>query len=273
VGPIYTRTVRPSRAPVLYKVAPQPGTGAFIVAWALDASPDIAGYLVYRAASAEELVDVRWWGPDPERPLEPAELARVQIAADAWGPLSLTTGERDPRLIGLVNDPRAWARDYQGSDMGEVALPPGTPPEEILGVYRLAEFEAKTPEAQPGAFNYWIPGTDGGTAQLVTETATTPASARIIGLRLGLGRGVAVVVVARYAGGVRTIGVQEPMRAAFVDGPRAPGETEPADANALLPWTPIASGESPAYAVVAVDIAGNRSVPSKPFTVPALLTT
>ncbi len=55
VGPIYTRTVRPSRAPVLYKVAPQPGTGAFIVAWALDASPDIAGYLVYRAPDAEEL--------------------------------------------------------------------------------------------------------------------------------------------------------------------------------------------------------------------------
>ncbi len=273
VGPIYTRTVRPSRAPVLYKVAPQPGTGAFIVAWALDASPDVAGYLVYRAPSPEELVDVRWWGSDPERPLEPVELARVQTSPGAWSPLSLTAGERDPRLIGLVNDPRAWARDYQGSDMGEVALPPGTPPEEILGVYRLAEFEAKTPAVQPGAFNYWIPGPAGGTAQLVTDTATSPASARITGLRLGLGRGVAVVVVARYAGAVRTIGVQEPLRAAFVDGPRAPGETEPADANALLPWTPLTSGESPAYAVVAVDVAGNRSAPSRPFTVPALVTT
>ena len=273
VGPIYTRTVRPSRAPVLYKVLPQPGTGAFIVAWALDASPDVAGYLVYRALSPEELVDVRWWGPDPERPLEPEELAQAQTSAGAWAPLSLTAGERDPRLIGLVNDPRAWARDYQGSDMGEVALPPGTPPEEILGVYRLAEFAASTSEAQPGAFNYWIPGADGGTAQLVTDTSTNPASARIVGLRLGLGRGVAVVVVARYAGAVRTIGVQEPMRAAFVDGPRAPGEAEPADANALLPWTPVEPGESPSYAVVAVDVAGNRSAPSRQFTVPALLPT
>jgi hypothetical protein len=216
---------------------------------------------------------VRWWGPDPERPLEPEELARVQISAGAWAPLSLSAGERDPHLIGLVNDPRAWARDYQGSDMGEVALPPGTPPEEILGVYRLAEFEASTPEAQPSAFNYWIPGADGGTAQLVTDTSTNPASARIVGLRLGLGRGVAVAVVARYTGAVRTIGVQEPMRAAFVDGPQAPGEAEPADANALLPWTPAAPGESPSYAVVAVDVAGNRSAPSRPFTVPALLPT
>ena len=273
VGPIYTRTVRPSRAPVLYKVAPQPGTGAFIVAWALDASPDVAGYLVYRTPSPEELVDVRWWGPDPERPSEPADLARVQITPGAWAPLSLSTGERDPHLIGLVNDPRTWARDYQGSDMGEVALPPGTPPEEILGVYRLAEFEAGTPQAQPGAFNYWIPGTDGGTAQLLTDTATNPASARIVGLRLGLGRGVAVAVVARYAGAVRTIGVQEPMRAAFVDGPQAPGGSEPADANALLPWTGAAPGESPSYAVLAVDVAGNRSAPSRPFTVPALVTT
>ena len=47
VGPIYTRTVVPSRAPVLYRVTAQPTTGAFIVAWALDASPDVAGYLVY----------------------------------------------------------------------------------------------------------------------------------------------------------------------------------------------------------------------------------
>jgi hypothetical protein len=273
VGPIYTRTVRPSRAPVLYKVLPQPGTGAFIVAWALDASPDVAGYLVYRAPDPEELVDVRWWGPDPERPLEPDELARVQTNAGAWAPLSLTAGARDPRLIGLVNDPRAWARDHQGSDMGEVALPPGEPPEEILGVYRLAEFAAGTPEAQPGAFNYWIPGSEGGTAQLLTDTATNPASVRIVGLRLGLGRGVAVVVVARYAGAVQTVGVQEPMRAAFVDGPRAPGEAEPADANALLPWTAVEPGESPSYAVVAVDVAGNRSAPSRPFPVPALLPT
>jgi hypothetical protein len=273
VGPIYTRTVRPSRAPVLYKVAPQPGTDAFIVAWALDASPDVAGYLVYRAPDPEELLDVRWWGPDPTLPLEPGELARAQTNAGVWAPLSLTAGERDPRLIGLVNDPRAWARDYQGSDMGEVALPPGEPPEEILGVYRLAEFEASTPEVQPGAFNYWIPGSQGGTAQLISDTATNPASARVVGLRLGLGRGVAVAVVARYADAVRTIGVQEPMRAAFVDGPQAPGETKPADANAMLPWTPVAPGESPSYAVVAVDVAGNRSAPSRPFAVPALLPT
>ena len=144
-GPIYTRTVNPSRAPVLYKVTSQPATGAFIVAWALDASPDIAGYLIYRAPDPAELTDLRWFGLDPTHPSDPSTLARAQITASAWHPLSLTPGTGDPRLIGVVNDSRAFARDYDGSDMGEVPLPPGTPPDDILGVYRLADFDPSTP--------------------------------------------------------------------------------------------------------------------------------
>ena len=155
-----------------------------------------------------------------------------------WQPLSLTAGVGDPRLIGVVNDPRAYARDYDGSDMGEIALPPGTPPDEILGVYRLDEFDPTTPASQPGAFNYWIPGAAGGTAQLVTDTTAKPATSRVTGLRLGLGRGVAAVVVASYAGVVRVIGSQPVLRIAFIDGIQ-PGSAPPtpADPNAAPTWT------------------------------------
>lgn len=272
VGPIYTRIVRPSRAPVLYKVTVQPTTGALILAWALDGSPDAAGYLVYRATDPSGLVDLRWFGPDPVHPADPATLALPQVTPGAWQPLSLTAGAGDPRLIGVVNDPRAYARDYDGSDMGEVALPTGPPPDEILGVYRLGEFDPATPHAQPGAFNYWIPGPAGGTAQLVTDMAAQPPASRITGLRLGLGRGVPVVVVASYAGVVRVIGSQPVPRVAFIDGVQ-PGSAPPAatDPNAAPTWTAVAAGETPSYAIVAVDVAGNLSAASAPFTPPAFV--
>jgi hypothetical protein len=273
VGPIYTRTVRPSRAPVLYKVTAAPATGAFILAWALDASPDVAGYLVYRAADPADLADLRWFGPDPAHPADPSALALPQLTPGAWQPLSLTAGDGDPRLIGVANDPRAFSRDYDGSDMGEVALPPGPPPDEILGVYRLDEFDAATPASQPGAFNYWVPGASGGTAQLVSDTAVQPATSRVTGLRLGLGRGVAVAVVASYAGVIRVIGSRPVLRIAFVDGVRPGSTSAPADPNASPSWTPVPARQSPGYAIVAVDVAGNLSAPSAPLRPPAFVTT
>jgi hypothetical protein len=253
-------------------VTAQPTTGAFIVAWALDGSPDVAGYLVYRATDPSDLADLRWFGSDLVHPADPATLARPQLTPGGWQPLSLTAGDGDPRLIGVVNDPRAYARDYDGSDMGEVALPTGPPPDQILGVYRLDEFDPATPASQPGAFNYWIPGAAGGTAQLVTDTTVQPATSRVTGLRLGLGRGVAVVAVASYAGLVRVIGSQPVLRAAFVDGVQ-PGSAPPApaDPNAAPSWTPVTAGESPSYAIVAVDVAGNLSAASAPFTPPAFV--
>ncbi len=269
-GPIYTATVNPSRAPVLYKVVPQPVTGAYIVAWALDGSPDIAGYLVYRAPDPSGLTDLRWFGANQQYPSDPSTLALPQVTAGVWDPLALTAGVGDPRLIGLVNDPRAYARDYEGSDMGEVPLPPGAAPDEILGVYRLADFDPGTPESQPGAFNYWIPGAAGGTAQLVADTSGATVTSRVTGLRLGFGRGVAVAVVARYAGAVRTIGTQPVLRAAFVDGLLGP-PAAPADPNATPTWSPVPAGQAPCYAVVAVDIAGNQSAPSTAFTAPPLI--
>jgi hypothetical protein len=156
--------------------------------------------------------------------------------------------------------------------MGEVALPPGTPPDEILGVYRLDEFDPTTPANQPAAFNYWIPGAAGGTAQLVTDTTVKPATSRATGLRLGLGRGVAAVVVASYAGVVRVIGSQPVPRIAFIDGVQ-PGSapTAPADPNAAPTWTALPAGETPIYAIVAVDVAGNLSAGSTPFAPPAFV--
>ena len=273
-GPVYTRTINASRPPVLYTVTTQPTSGALIVAWALDASPDIAGYLVYRAPFAgpsqpSDLTDLRWFGPDPVHPADPATLALPTVTPGAWRPLSLTAGAGDPRLIGVVGDPRAFARDYEGSDMGEVALPPGTPPDEIHGVYRLDEFDPATPGGQPGAFNYWIPAAAGGTAQLVTDTTVQPAANRVTGLRLGLGRGVAVAVVASYAGTLRVIGTQPVLRIAFVDGVQPGTAGSPADSNAAPTWTQAPAGVLPAYAIVAVDIAGNLSAPSAPLSPPA----
>jgi hypothetical protein len=249
-------------------VTAQPSSGAFIVAWALDGSPDVTGYLVYRDSGPAQLTDLRWFGPDPVHPADPATLAQPQVTPGVWQPLSLSAGSGDPRLIGVVNDPRAYARDYDGSDMGEVPLPPGTPPDEILGVYRQDEFDPATPSSQPGAFNYWIPGSSDGTAQLVTDGQGT----RVVGLRLGLGRGVAAVVVASYAGVMRVIGAQPLLRIAFIDGTQ-PGSSSPApaDPNAAPTWTPVPAGESPSYAIVAIDIAGNQSLPSAPFAPPALV--
>jgi hypothetical protein len=242
------------------------------LAWALDGSPDVAGYLVYRATDPSDLADLRWFGPDPVHPADPATLAQPQLTPGVWQPLSLTAGEGDPRLLGVVNDPRAYARDYDGSDMGEVAMATGAPPDEIVGVYRLDAFDPTTPNNQPGAFNYWVPAAAGGTAQLVTDTTVQPATSRVTGLRLGLGRGVAVVVVASYAGVVRVIGSQPVLRIAFVDGVQ-PGAAPPApaDANAAPSWTAAAAGESPCYAIVAVDIVGNLSAASAPFAPPVFV--
>ena len=171
----------------------------------------------------------------------------------------------------MVNDPRAFARDYDGSDMGEVAMPPGPPPDEILGVYRLDEFDPLTPANQPAAFNYWVPAAAGGTAQLVTDTTVNPHTSRLTGLRLGLGRGVAVVVVASYAGVVQVTGSQPILRMAFVDGVQPGSVDTPADPNAAPSWSAVSAGVSPSYAVVAVDVAGNLSAPSVPFSPPAFV--
>ena len=106
----------------------------------------------------------------------------------------------------------------------------------------------------------------------MTDTAVQPQSSRVTGLRLGLGRGVAVVVVASYAGVVRVIGSQSLLRVAFVDGVK-PGSAPatPADTNAAPSWTPVTAGESPCYVIVAVDVAGNLSAASTPFAPPALV--
>jgi hypothetical protein len=79
-------------------------------------------------------------------------------------------------------------------------------------------------------------------------------------------------VVASYAGVVRVIGSQPVLRIAFSDGIQ-PGSAPPtpADPNAAPTWTAVLAGDTPSYAVAAVDIAGNLSAASTPFTPPALV--
>jgi hypothetical protein len=271
-GPIYTQAVRASRAPVLYRV--QAAVDALIVAWALDDNTDVAGYLVYRADSPDALTDLRWWGPDPTHPADTTTLAGPMFDPTAWQGFALSAGVADPRLVAVVGDPRVFARDHPESDMAEIPLPPGGAPDEVLGVYRLDEFDAAgAPQSQPQAFNYWLPdtGSGDGTAQVITVGSGATARSRITGLRLGLGQGVPAVVVARYATAVRALGVLPVRRVAFVDA-AVTGTTPaaPSDANAITGWTPPDLTATNFYTVVAVDIAGNRSAPATPYGARAL---
>jgi hypothetical protein len=268
MGPIYTVAVTPSRRPVLYQVTVQRQTASLIVAWTLDDSPDVAGYLVYRATDPAQLTDLRFFGgTDPEHPADPATLARPVFTPGTAPGLTLTAGSIDPRLVGLVNDPRCFARDYPESDMGEIALAgPAPAASEIAGVYRLNEYQPGAGASQPQAFNYWTPFPDQGIAALVTDS---PARWRLTGLRLGTGRAVAAVVLTATGAALRAYGSVPVRRVAFVDGP-ASASGGPADPNAVAGWTAPDLTQVNYCAVAVVDTAGNISQPSAPFGVPAL---
>ena len=258
IGPYYTQVITALSAPVLFKA--QPTTSSVAVTWSLDENPDVAAYLVYRGAGPQNLRDLRWFGPQPAFP-ETSGLALLVTDPKVAASVSFDGGARDPRIIALVPDPRVYARDYDGSDMGEAPLPPGPAPDEINAVYRLSDYDAgRAPHDQPQAFNYWTPPSAGGIAQLVTDLAT---QSRVTGLRIGLGRRVPVVVVATFAGAPQVLGALPARRAAFQDG--LSGTGQPLDPNVLPGYTPPAPGSSNVYAIVGADIYGNRSPPSKVF--------
>jgi hypothetical protein len=257
IGPYYTQIVSPPRPPVLYKV--QPLEASIIVAWSLDTDPNVAAYFVYRGSDARALSDLRYFGPDPANPSDLSLLAEINYNPKIGRSLTFGAGLIDPRIIALVPDPRLCARDYQGSDMAEIALPAGPPPDAVNGIYRLSEFQADAPPLAQPAFNYWTPP-PGSIAEVKTDS---PTQTRLTGLRVGLGRGVPVVVVATWAGEVRVIGSVPLRRAGFVDGVNSGGK--PLDPNSLPNVPPPAVNLANNYAVVAVDIFGNRSNPSKVF--------
>jgi hypothetical protein len=261
IGPYYTTIVSAPRPPVLYKL--QPTESSVIVAWALDTNPDVAAYIVYRAASVGDLGDLRFFGADPAHPSPAGNLPAVKYNPQSYPPLSFVQGtapDIDARMIGFVPDPRLCARDYDGSDMGEVVLPPGPPPDEVNGVFRLSDYAPALGPTGQLAFNYWTPPAVGGIAQVQTSSDT---QSRLTGLRIGLGRGVPVVVVATFGGSVKVAGLVPVRRAGFVDGVTASGN--PLDTNAI-PGAPAPNATAlNAYAVVAVDIFGNRSAPSSVF--------
>jgi hypothetical protein len=260
IGPYYTTVVAPPRPPVLYKL--QPTESAIIVAWALDTNPDVAAYEVYRAPDVNDLGDLRYWGPDVSHPSANNLLPTTQYNTQSYPPLTFVQGSGlniDQRIVGFVPDPRLCARDYNGSDMGEVVLPPGPPPDVVNGVYRLSDYITALGPAGQVAFNYWTPPAAGGIAQVVTSSHT---QSRLTGLRIGLGRGVPVVVVATWGGKAAALGVVPVRRAGFIDGADAGGH--PLDPNAIAGSQPNAAAFN-AYAVVAVDIFGNRSAPSSVF--------
>ena len=259
IGPYYTRIVTPPRPPVFYKL--QATQSAIIAAWALDNSPDVAAYIVYRASTAAALTDLRYFGPDPTHPVAPSTLATTQFNPKVAQGISFGPGLLDPRIIGLTPDPRLCTRDYEDSDAGEIALPVGPAPDAVNGVYRLSEYDAKLGPLAQKAFNYWTPPSKGGIAQLIIDTLT---QSRLTGLRIGLGRGVPVVVVATFAGKVKVFGQVPIRRAAFVDGLTSGGT--PVDANAI-PGAPSLNVTGPNfYCIAAVDIFGNLSTPSKAFS-------
>lgn len=263
IGPWYTTIVTPPRPPVLYKL--QPTESALIVAWALDTNPDVAAYAVYRGTSMADLADLRYFGADPAHPSPPSDLPSVQYNTQNYPLLSFVQGSGaniDARIVGFVPDPRLCARDYNGSDMGEVVLPTGPPPDVVNGIYRLSDYlQALGPTGQLG-FNYWTPPAVGGIAQLVNSSAT---QSRLTGLRIGLGRGVPVVVVATWGTTMKALGVVPIRRAAFIDSAPA------SDPNAIPGVTAPSTTAPNAYAVVSVDIFGNRSASSAVFAAQMLM--
>lgn len=292
VGPYYTRIITPSRPPVLYKITPQ--NGSLALEWVLDNNPDSGAYFIYRtddpgqlSADQTQFADLRYFGSDRAHPMALTALKPLVYRPQQWPPLVFDTSDpaklSDPRLVALVPDLRLFARDYSdgdysgvhfnGSDMGEIVLPAGVLPEHILAVYRLSEYNpalAPEPSAQAQAFNYWQPG-QGGTAQLVKDSAT---QVRLIGLRIGLGRGVPVVVVGIINGATQVFGAlptlsstQTPVRRyTFVDGAVGAGN----DGVQRFDTTPLTAGTLYYYSIVAVDIFGNRSTPSRVFAAQTL---
>lgn len=257
VGPYYTRVVTPPRPPVLYKV--QSASAAIVVAWALDTNPDVAAYMVYRSADPTNLADLRFFGQDPTHPAPLSSLPSVIANTQSYPPLSFVQGSGgnvDPRLIGFVPDPRLVARDYTNSVMAEIVLPPGPPPDQVNAVYRLSDYIPGKPQI---GFNYWTSVVSG----LPAVVQSSPTETRLTGLRIGLGRGVPVVVFATWGGVQKALGVVPIRRAGFVDVVSSP--STPADPNAIAA-APAPSASTPNfYAVVAVDIFGNRSASSKIF--------
>ena len=263
IGPWYTTIVTPPRPPVVYKL--QPTESALIVAWALDTNPDVAAYAVYRGTSVADLADLRYFGADPSHPSPTADLPSVQYNTESYPPLSFVQGSGaniDSRIVGFVPDPRLCARDYNGSDMGEVVLPAGPAPDVVNGVYRLSDYVQALGPAGQLAFNYWTSPGVGGIAQLVTSSAT---QSRLTGLRIGLGRGVPVVVVATWGTTMKALGVVPIRRAAFVDSAPA------SDPNVIPGLAPPNTSAPNAYAVVSIDIFGNRSASSSVFAAQMLM--
>ena len=266
-GPYYTKIVTAPRPPVLYKL--QPTESAIIVAWALDTNPDVAAYIIYRATSVSDLVDLRFFGADPAHPSPASELPTFQYNQQSYPPVSFVQGTAaniDARIVGFVPDPRLCARDYDGSDMGEVVLPPGPPPDEVNGVFRLSDYAPALGPLGQLAFNYWTPPIVNGIAQIQTSSNT---QSRLTGLRIGLGRGVPVVVVATWNGSVKVLGLVPTRRAGFVDSVSPSGNQ--LDPNPIPGYTAPNAAALNAYAVVAVDIFGNRSAPSSVFAAQMLV--
>lgn len=115
-------SAQPPRAPVIARV--EAGDGQITLHWALNREPGLAAYRIYRAASREELEDLRWWESRP-----------------------------DDRLIATVPDPRLKARGRA------VTLPSGLDVADVLAVYRADEFAPdRAADDQPQALNY-LPAT------------------------------------------------------------------------------------------------------------------
>ena len=121
VGPIYTRTVRPSRAPVLYKVTAAAGDGGVHPRLgARRAAPTSPATSSTARPTRPISTDLRWFGSDTVHPADPSTLAQPQLTAGVWQPLSLTAGVGDPapdrrrqrpaRVTPATTTAATWAR-------------------------------------------------------------------------------------------------------------------------------------------------------------------
>lgn len=100
--PVAAPAMRRPRTPAITRI--EAGNRRLVVQWALNDEPELAGYRLYRARTAGELDDLRWWEVAGERRL-------IHVA--------------DPRLRVTGN---------------QLTLPPGLDAIEVIGVFRTEEF-------------------------------------------------------------------------------------------------------------------------------------
>lgn len=147
----------PPAAPAFTKVIP--GDRKVTLHWALSNDPDLSGYRLYRAETAEELEDLRWFGEGTD----------PRVVAEGEVPLLRSKTEGASSILEL-------SRRYRGVN--------------ITGVYAADAFVYPVPGTAPGAasFNLLREQTEGDTGVKLTLRKCPPGKRLILAVERTTGQ-------------------------------------------------------------------------------------